>query len=269
MKNLNSRVASIFFLVGVAGCSISLEKVYLSRAQNAFRNRDYRAAVDNYQRLVKGTSSPLALKAAQEGARISNQFLKDYEQAATFLKFIILVSKDEKDLISAQKQLAELYFEKTGNYAQALIEYSRLLQFPHTKNEEFLYKLNIAKANFYLGLFDQALSEVLMALKLPASEAHSFEAERLNGNILMASKRMDEAISVFSKIIEKYPVESKAENVALTLAVCYEEKNDFTSAIGTLEKLRATYPVPEFIDFKIERMKERRSQLPGARGLRK
>jgi len=64
-------------------------------------------------------------------------------------------------------------------------------------------------------------------------------------------------------------IAAAADNVAMNIIVCYEELEAFDKAIERLEKMRPTYRDPEFIDLKIKRLKERKANLPGSRGLRK
>ncbi|HEX4924267.1 MAG TPA: tetratricopeptide repeat protein, partial [Bdellovibrionales bacterium] len=85
----------------------------------------------------------------------------------------------------------------------------------------------------------------------------------------LATRRIDGAIALFKGLMEKFPQQARDEHVGLSLAVCYEEKNDFKAARAVLNEIRGFYPRPDFIDLKIQRLAEREAQLPGAQGLRK
>ena len=54
--------------------------------------------------------------------------------------------------------------------------------------------------------------------------------------------------------------------MALNLAVCFEEQNNFEAAIEVLQEMKEDYPQPEFVELKIQRLKTRRKNLPGAKG---
>ena len=87
--------------------------------------------------------------------------------------------------------------------------------------------------------------------------------------ILMTTKKIDEAIKLFKKLLEENPRKAEKENVGINLSLAYEEKKDFSQAMKILEKMKDTYPTKEFIELKINRLKQRAKNQPGARGLRK
>ena len=96
-----------------------------------------------------------------------------------------------------------------------------------------------------------------------------FEIELFKGNILFNTKREKEAVVVYKGLIDKYPQLSKENNVAMSIVVAYEELEEFGSAIELLNIMRPDYPDAEFLDLKITRLKDRKANLPGAKGLRK
>src|SRR5690606_17204406 len=96
-----------------------------------------------------------------------------------------------------------------------------------------------------------------------------FDALVFKGNILQASKRLDEAIAVFIKVRDEYRSRSEAENIGMSLAICYEEKNELKTAVGVLEEMKKHNQNPEFIQIRINRLKERMANLPGAGGFKR
>lgn len=210
-----------------------------------------------------------ALIAAREGAKIAFLDVKDYRKALFFYKYIILYSHDEAERREAQKHLAEIYFERLTDYEQAVVEFNRLLELPHGKKEGAEYRMSIAKSYFYLNRFSQADAELDLVIRNDPVEATLFDANLLRANIGLATRKIDGAIAIFKSLMEKFPQQAKDEHVGLSLAVCYEEKNDFKAAREVLNQIRDLYPRPDFIDLKIQRLQERESQQPGAKGLRK
>ncbi len=83
------------------------------------------------------------------------------------------------------------------------------------------------------------------------------------------AKILRRAADIFKTLIQKFPEKSIQENVALMLAVCYEENMDFKSAIAILEEHRNKYSPPEYIELRIKRLQERLKNAPGAKGYRK
>lgn len=257
-------------LVLVLGACSSQESADYKQAQKSMAQAHYRIALSYLDRVIKrNASSKYPLEAARDAARISFFETKDFNKAVQYHYFIVLNSPDEKERLESQKQIASIYFNNLQNYQQSIVEYSKLQQMPHTDLEAAQYKMNIARAQYYLNNFFQAESEIDSLLKLKSDDNILFSALMLKGNILVARKEFEKAADIFKTLIEKYPEKSSQENVALTLAVCYEESADFKSAIAVLEQHRSIYKPPEYIELRIKRLQERMKNAPGAKGYRK
>ncbi len=263
-------LTAFIFLASMSSCRLSQDKIEFGKGQSASEAKDYRRALEHYEQVVKRqTNTDLALEAAKEAARVSYYELKDYRKASEYFQHIILYSKVSADRIQAQKKIAELNFSNLQNYKQAIIEYSKLLQLPHSAGEEIEFRLAIARSFFYQNNFFQALVEVDSILKAAGDAEDVFDAMELKANILMQTKKLDEAVEVLKLMTAKYPEKSKERQTGLLLAVVYEEKKDFAKAIETLTSIKDTYPSPAFIEARIKNLKERQSYLPGAHGWRK
>lgn len=253
----------------LVACS-SQESADFKQAQKSMAQEHYRIALGYFDRVIKrNASTKLPLEAAREAARISFFEIKDFNKAIQYHHFIVLNSPDEKERVESQKQIASIYFNNLQNYQQSIVEYSKLQQMPHTDLEAAQYKMNIARAQYYLNNFFQSESEIDSLLKLKPDDNIRFSALMLKGNILIARKDFEKAADIFKDLIVRYPEKSQAENVALILAVCYEESADFQNAIGVLQEQRATYKPPEYIELRIKRLQERMKNAPGAKGYRK
>lgn len=253
----------------MSACS-SQESADFKQAQKEITQGHFRIAMSHLDRVVKrNPPSKYAMEAAREAARISFFEIKDFGKAVYYYHFIVLNSLSEQERLEAQKQISSIYFNNLQNYQQSILEYSKLLQMPHTDQEATQYKINIARSYYYLNSFFQAESEIDALLKLKADDNIRFSALMLKGNILVAKKDFVSAVDVFKGLIEKYPEKANQENVALTLAVCYEESFDFKSAVAVLEQQRATYRPAEYIELRIKRLQERMKNAPGAKGFRK
>lgn len=264
------RVLLITLALALSACS-SQEQAEYKMAQKAMSQEHYRIALGHLDRVIKrnSRSSDLPLEAARDAARISFFEIKDFKKAIDYHHFIVLNSKDEKERLESQKQISAIYFNNLQNYPQAIIEYSKLQQMPHTDLEAAQYKMNVARAQYYQNNFFQAESEIDSLLKLKGDDNTRFNASMLKGNILVARKDFTAAIEIFKKLIEQFPEKAVQENVALILAVCYEEKFDFKSAVAVLEAHKGKYNPPEYIELRIKRLQERMKNAPGAKGFRK
>jgi tetratricopeptide (TPR) repeat protein len=257
-------------LVAIQACTPNAQKFELDKAQKEFNSKNYKSAIEHYEKLIANDAkSEGALVAAQKIAEISELNTHYYSKALFIYKFIIVNSTIYYERIEAQKKTATVYFNQLADYKQSIIEYSRLLELPHSAKDSLLYRMNLARAYYYQANIFQALVEIDTILKESHDENISFEGMLLKANIFLGAKRINEAVSVTKEIISKYPAKSKAETVPLMLSICYEEQSNFTQAIATLEQLRPDYPNKSFIDKRIAALKERSSLQPGANGLKK
>ena len=256
-------------------CGLSAQKMEFEKAEQASSARDFAQALKHYDQIIdQYVKSDLALRSAESAGRIAYYEAKDFKRALRYFKHIVLYSPSSAARTEAQKLAAEINYEHLQDYNQAIIEFSRLLNLPHTRREEVLYRLSVARSYYYLKRFYQALVEVDGLLESSSSgeelnKKDLFDALELKANILVQSKKLDEAVEVLTKLIDDHPDQSKERQIGLVLAVCYEEKKDFEKAIRTLESIKSTYPSPKFIEGRIKSLKERQSYLPGARGLKK
>ena len=252
------------------GCSFSYEWVRHLMVERAVMRRDFDGATSILQKMVQADpDSSGALWAAREGARIAHFESGNYLLAVEFYKHIILRSTDADERKSAQKIIAQIQFESLHNYDQAVIEYERLLTLDHQPEEAFHYRLNLAKSHLQLNNIDQALSEIEILIHLSNSADEAFEANVLKANTLIAAKRPLDAAPLWESIIKQFPERSRKENIALNLVVVYEEMRDFSKAIEILERMRKDYPHPDFLDVRIQRLRERKMNQPGAQGLKR
>lgn len=254
----------------LAGCTISSEKIEFARAEEATQNKNYASALKHYKTVVdRYVRSDLAIRAAKEAARIAHYEQKNFPEAVSFYKHIVLYSTNPAERLEAQKKIADLQFNQILDYKQAVVEYSRLLELPHSNQEDFEYRLAIARSYFYLSNFFQSQVEVDGILARKYKKEWLFEALLLKANIFLTMKNLDEAVLVLRRLIDEYPERSKAETIGLILAVCYEEQKNFAKAIETLQSIKDFYPRKAFIEKRIKALKERQAYLPGARGLHK
>ena len=262
--------ASFCTLLLVGGCKVSAEKVEYQRAEEAAQKNQYEQALKHYEAVVAAhVKTPLALKSAKEAANLLHYQLKRPKEAVEYYKHIILHSQDSKERIAAQKALADLHFTETLDYTQAIAEYSRLIELPHTQKEDLDYRLAIARSYFYQNNFFQSQVEIDTIINRSSDKNMLFDALLLKANLLLSQKKHEEAIAVLNQLINEYPEKSKTEAVGLILAVCYEEQKNYAKAIETLNSIRDSYPRRAFLDQKIKTLRERQTLLPGARGLKK
>lgn len=249
------------------GCSFSFDWFQYLRARRAMMRQDYPAALMIFQEIVdRQPDSRRALSSSRQGARVAHLETKNYPLAVEFYKHIILRSPDPEERRNAQRYVAQIYFENLLDYEKAVLEYERLLKLTTAREEAFRFRLNLAKAHLQLNALEQANNELDMILSQKLEPDEIFEAKILKANILMSDKKLNEAAVSWQEVLQEFPERSQKENVALNLVVCYEEMKDFEKAIEVLERMKADYPNPDFLNVRIARLKERKSNQPGAQG---
>lgn len=237
------------------------------RAQRAIANRDFPTALRILETMI--TEKPdgdRALFAARQGARIAHLEAKNYPLAVFFYKHVILKSPDPEERKSAQRFVAQIYFENLLDYDQAVEEYEKLLKLGHRPEEAFRFRLNLAKAHLQLNNVEQAQHELDTLLSQKVGPDDVFEAKVLKARVLVSNRQLSEAALLWEDILKEFPERSQKENAALNLVVCYEELKEFGKAIEVLERMKPNYPNPDFLNLRIERLKERKENQPGAQG---
>lgn len=242
----------------------------IEKAKKSENLGQYSEAAEHYQRaILRSDQKQLSLEAAREAARLNFYQIKDFNKALEFYRYIVIHSDSKDERLSSQKQIATIYFDHLTNYENAVLEISKLLNMQPGTSLQREFGIKLARAYFYQNNFIQAESEVNQILNSNPTMDEKFEMMVFKGNIYLAKKDIVKASLIFKQAIDLNPEKATKENVALTLAVAYEEMKDYKSAIETLTAMKAYHPMPEYLEIRIKRLAERKKNLPGARGIRK
>ncbi|MCB0347986.1 MAG: tetratricopeptide repeat protein [Bdellovibrionales bacterium] len=262
-------------LLLLVACSFSSIDLELKRGEEAEEKQDYKSAVEHYKRVIKREpKSDIALYSSKKVANISVIYLENFQDAIFAFNNIILFSSNIDDRRKAIEQLAKLYYEKLNNYEFAIVEFQRYLAMITDESKILEIRFLIAKSYFYLNRMFQANAELDEILKLKAKDTkevqdYVFKATTLKASILHAQKKYEDAIEMFSQIIEDYPKQALDEKIWLNLLICLEDTKRFTEAIELLEKVEVTGTEKTFVEQKIVRLRERMKLEPGAKGFKK
>jgi hypothetical protein len=212
---------------------------------------------------------PLSIKAAQEAESVCVKDAKTCsDREEVFLKFIIEKSNKEQDQITAQKRLCEIYYDK-GLYPQVIIEMNRLLSKMDFKDGRLEMRLKLARTNFYIKNFYQAQVELKAYLKEAATDEEKFDGYLLQADIQSADKKYTDAMQTYQYIQEHFKALYLKNQVYMNEVLLMEEQKQLDQAIGVLEELKPQVENNEFIQIKIDRLKERKALMPGASGLKR
>lgn len=256
-------------LVTLSSCTSPQEKDF-NLATKLSEEKKFPEAIKQFEYVIKrDPESPMAAMAAREGGRIAYFDAKKFEKAAYFYKHLVVHSASSEERIKSQKVVAEIYFDQLQDYGMAIIEFSKLLQMPHSDHELAEFKISIARAHYYLNNFFQAESEINELLRLKIDEEMRFRSQILLGDLLMAQKNYTRAIDLYKETIKNHPEKAVSENLAFAMAVCYEETDQFKEAIQALESIKDKYQPREYVELRIKRLNNRLKNQPGAKGFRK
>ncbi len=260
-----------FSVTFLSGCTLSFDWFHRIRARELIRAGDYPKALEILREVRdRNLDNQKSVEVSRLGARVAQIDAKDYILAIEFYRHLVMRSENVAERKNAQRLIAQLYFENLQDYSQAVLEYEKILKLTLPPEEAFRYRLNLAKAHFQLNSLEQADNEIDTLLAMKKLDADQiFDAKMLKANIQVAVKNLVAAAETWSQVLQEFPERSKREKVALNLVVCYEEQKEFGKAIEVLEKMKADYPNPDFLDVRIARLKERKINLPGAQGLRR
>lgn len=267
IKGLFSLTILLVISIAQTSCQYSYTRLEFERGRKASEEKKFDQAIKHYDRVVsRDPDSNLAIVSAIKAAQLLRREIKDYSRAIYYYKHVIRHSDEQKIAIKVQKKIADLYFENLGDYKSAIDEFSKLLKTTEKNSDLYIdSKLKIAKSYFYLNNFFQAKTEATELLKEVDDSEKTFELKQFLANIHFNTKNIEEAIKLYKELNKDYPQRSRDENIPMSIVVCYEELKQFDDAIAELKQIKPTYPTPEFIDFKINRLKERIQNLPRRR----
>ena len=256
--------------LNLVGCSFDWGWVHMWQAERALDHRDYALGMRKLNDISEDPASGRrALAAARLGARVAHFETNDYATAIEFYRVLVVSSPSATERKSAQREIARIQLDNLHDFTQAVVSYEKLLRLQNTPNERFRFRLGLAKSHFQLNDLDQASTELDILLADKVSSDEIFEAKSLKANILMARHHLVDAGLAWEEILRDFPERSQKANVALNLVACYEDRKEFDKAVTLLEDLKADSPDPDFLDVRIERLRLRAANQPGAQGLRR
>jgi tetratricopeptide (TPR) repeat protein len=267
---------SRLFLVGCVLLSSCDEKAGSGEMKKARKlsSKHPSKALEEYRRVIQVyPQDPIAIKAALEASKLCLKGKSCADKEEYFLDFVIKKSDQESEQIAAQKRLAEVYYDK-GFYPQAIEEMNRLLSKSNFKKGREEIKIKLAKSNFYIKNFYQAEVELNSYIKEVKSDQGKFEGYLLRADIQAANKKYVEALNTYKDIKSNFKDLYFKNQVYMNEVLLLEEQKLLDQAVAVLEEIRsdpdeAKNQNIDFIDSKIEKLKERKALMPGASGLKR
>jgi tetratricopeptide (TPR) repeat protein len=239
----------------------SLEQRLLKSGKMHQALQEFKDAIEDYERVVRyAPESTSGLEAARLGGGVCLYELKNYEKAIFFFRHIVRHGQKLQETRWAQQKLAEIYYEKLTDYAQAVVEYERLRQADLSTDEMAEYSLKLGRSYFYLANFEQAISEATEFISKNPNSKAKFQIMLLEADSYLALKNPEKAIEIYSQMETEFPDHQDLYQVKLNKALAFEDKKEWDEAVSELEELKPKYPHPDVIDLKIKSILRRKAR---------
>ena len=272
IKNFQKRTrihlsASIIIFIFATACTPRAEKLYnngfdlLSKGKylEAVEALEDSAALDsNKQRQAKSLS---------EAARVLRLEVKDYSKSLMLYRKLILEAEDALVRLQAQEAVAEIYFENLQDYLTALKELLVLEPLVTDPQKKEFIKLRIAQSMQLTGSHAAALE--FIEATLSSSKYEQQNLLKLKAQIFLTLKNYDNALNTNFYLLEMDPVYFKNENLFISQAMVYEEKQDYKMALEFLTKHKDQIEDKNYLELRMKRLQERIINKPFSRGMRK
>ncbi len=266
---LRKGLVGLIFISCLA-CSVDSARHHYVLAERLWGDKNYPAAVAEFERVMaKDPVGELGQQALYRAATTQALFLGQYVEAIQKLRSFIQLSTDSQLVWSAQTQIGEIQFTHLESYEQAIAHYQNLIKIYPDTSEAPAFLFRIAKSHFFLFQFDDALQtfQTIIA-KFPKtswSEKSKFEmgttlftrGQRQGRSKNIESNDFEKAIAIYQQFIQLYPKSELVAEARFGIASSLEELDQLEEAYTTYSELRRTYPAPQVIEIKLNRIKER------------
>lgn len=207
--------------------------------------------------------SSLAQQALFRIGVIQYLYLDRHREAVRSFKQFVAVSENQELVFQAEKSLAEIYLNRMEDYRQAVEQYRKILEkYPKSEERDF-FLLRLAKAYYGALDFDNAIVTYRQLVKEYPKSQHVPEALYQIGNTLYtkgAPADIDQATAAFKDVINRYPDSQQAVFAQFGIGNCLEEKDQIDEALAIYTKLLDKHPARGVVEAKIFRLKERKNR---------
>jgi|GEM_PF-1451659 tetratricopeptide (TPR) repeat protein len=253
----------------ISSCTLFSEDP-LSRAKDLVSRGQKKEAVTYLLKEIDSTqNSKESLEWAQYGAQVAHLQLRDYPSAITFYRYLLNYSDSSDEQLGALRSLGMIYFDQLKDYQRSIEIFETMVRFPLPKEEKAKYKLLLAKSHYNLAQIHQAEAELKAFRDLKPSNSMQYEGDVFESNLLVSKKEHEKAAALLKRLIQEFPERARSDGLEMNLVACYEDMKNFDAAIQAMNDMKKTYPDPEFLEMRIDRLRERKDNMPGAKGLKK
>ncbi len=258
-------------LIVFIGCTKKSSESWLKEGQTFYIKGQTKKAEESFVQLMR--RHPESVEAIQGAMQLFQIYMGKnpprFSESVRVLRFVIHRSEKMEDILKAQKLLAQVYTEHQSDYKNGVIEWRRYIEIEKDKGKKQEARLILARTHFFSQDYFQSLSEISVLLESKPDGHIKFQTIFLRGRVYFSQKKLDQAIEDFETLLKTFPKESLNENVAMTLAVAYEEQGSLSEAIRVWKKIRRDKKELEFVSGHIQKLERRRRALPRPNKLKK
>lgn len=264
----------------LAACGGSGIKADYILAEKLWQEKNYLSSARLFERVFnKDQKSKLGQQALYRAATTQMLFMRDDAEAARlFQKYIEIAPKGDA-VHDARIQLGEIWYSRTQQYDLAIQHYRRMIRENPGAPENVQWLYRIGRAQYFLWQFEESIQtfDSLVAQSSSGSLVAEAAYQSAAGRLALASQPhstlsddedptgvsestrplLKAAIRAFEQVETRYPGTSAAKQAALALVSCYEEEGLWEEALSKAAGLGETYPVPQVVKIRIQRIKER------------
>jgi TolA-binding protein len=237
-----------------ANLDVILDKQY-REAMALKQSEQYPAAVAQLRGLYEEHPDfPRAPEALFQAAEILNLYQQQYAEA---LLVYLLLERDFPESLQtrqALRRMADLYKHRLADYSQAIVVYQKALD--HAEDADRL-QYEVADSYFRLNNFEQARIEFEGLQKNYPESALLPEVQFRVAVTYALEGQLPEAAGAYRAVVERWPDSPYAMEARFGLAGVLEEQEELLEAQSVLEGLQGTYPNPELLQKKLEKVQSR------------
>jgi tetratricopeptide (TPR) repeat protein len=264
VKNSTVLLLLLAALFGSCTNQSSISARYLV-AEKLWTEKKYEASVVEFDRIVKESpGSALGVQSLWRASITRALFLKDYQEALRGLQSFIDQSAQNNLILEAQKEIGEIFFNKTQQYQLAIEHYEKLVNKKKYPEEEGFFLYRISRSYAALGKIKKAIQtqEIILsrytkgdlALKTKLDLAQNwFTIGDVDKQAYIKSLEYYKQVSTETRTRDR----KKYMEAQFGMAVVLEEMDRLDEAVSIYEAIEAEYEVPNVVKIRINKINER------------
>ncbi|MBY0385198.1 tetratricopeptide repeat protein [bacterium] len=234
-----------------------------SQAQKLLKLERYEEALPLYEKVfLRSPNEEQVFESAKIIAELSEVKFKNYTKAIHYLEFVIANAKKFEESYQALYKKAFIEHKLVYYFEDAIRSYQRLLSYSDLPLEESAeIRLNIAKCLNAIHNYSAARTELVALISPTQKKEIRYKAKLLEASIFQTEGKLDDAIKSYTQALIIDVDEKEKKEGLISLALCYEQKEAYKSALETVKKISKP---DEFLKIKVSQL-ERLVQFQGRR----